>query len=29
MNKKIGAITIGQSPLNDLIPEIESYFGGA
>ena len=29
MNKKIGAITIGQSPRNDLIPEIESYFGGA
>ena len=29
MNKKIGAITIGQSPRNDLIPEIESYLGGA
>ncbi len=27
MNKKIGAITIGQSPRNDMIPEIESYLG--
>lgn len=29
MNKKIGAITIGQSPRNDLIPEIEEYLCGA
>ncbi|MCI8638988.1 MAG: AroM family protein [Coprococcus sp.] len=29
MNRKIGAITIGQSPRNDLIPEIEEYFMGA
>ncbi len=29
MNKVIGAVTIGQSPRNDLIPEIEEYFLGA
>ena len=26
---KIGALTIGQSPRNDLIPEIEAFFKGA
>ena len=26
---KIGALTIGHSPRNDLIPEIEAFFKGA
>ena len=26
---KIGTLTIGQSPRNDLIPEIEAFFKGA